>query len=309
MSEAECTYDAPQMAELLFSDASPALVLAAHRLLRDDRALFRQVRHYPRPDRVLPLDLMPVHGLLIKACPLVCQVGRLPPRYQPRTAAEVEALRAQQVALAEARLPLPSAQPVINSARAHPEEPVCHTVMLSCPRQYALICSTSDAPSLLNWANGMLIPNAERSPAANQKAAAEAALVQAMADAMAAPRAAKPDQDAWHAGPHGPLLAAAQALALGEPAAEDAAQWAAGSGKLAVVLRGLRLPPTADGAAALLKGVGWWPRHLPVRLLRAQVTLQMPRTVEVCTWTARRCQDRPHISPTGLPRLDTRAST
>ena len=43
VSEAECIYDAPQMAELLFSDASPALVLAAHRLLRDDRALFRQV--------------------------------------------------------------------------------------------------------------------------------------------------------------------------------------------------------------------------------------------------------------------------
>ena len=70
VSDAECTYDAPQMAELLFSDASPAYVLAAHRLLRDDRTLFRQV-------------------------------GRLPPRYQPRPAAEVEALRAEHVVLAE----------------------------------------------------------------------------------------------------------------------------------------------------------------------------------------------------------------
>ena len=70
VSDAECTYDAPQMADLLFSDASPAHVLAAHRLLRDDRVLFRQV-------------------------------GRLPPRYQPRPAAEVEALRAEHAALAE----------------------------------------------------------------------------------------------------------------------------------------------------------------------------------------------------------------
>ena len=70
VSDSGCTYDAPQMAELLFSDASPAFVLAAHRLLRDDRTLFRQV-------------------------------GRLPPRYQPRAAAEVEALRAEHAMLAE----------------------------------------------------------------------------------------------------------------------------------------------------------------------------------------------------------------
>jgi len=70
VSDAECTYDAPQMAELLFSDASPAYVLSAHRLLRDDRTLFRQV-------------------------------GRLPPRYEPRAAAEVEALRVEHATLAE----------------------------------------------------------------------------------------------------------------------------------------------------------------------------------------------------------------
>jgi len=60
------------MAELLFSDGSPAYVLAAHRLLRDDRTLFRQV-------------------------------GRLPPRFEPRAAAEVEALRAEHATLAEVR--------------------------------------------------------------------------------------------------------------------------------------------------------------------------------------------------------------
>ena len=116
-----------------------------------------------------------------------------------------------------------------------------------------------------------------------QKAAAEAALVRVMADAMAVPRADKPSQEAWASGPHGPLLAAAQTLALGEPAAADAQSWAAGAGKLTAVLRGLRLVPTADGAAALLKGIGWWPPHLPVRLLRAQVGLQTPQAVEVCT--------------------------
>ena len=103
-----------------------------------------------------------------------------------------------------------------------------------------------------------------------------------MAEAMGAPRAAKPSQEAWASGPHGVLLAAAQALALGEPAAADSQTWAAGAGKLTEVLRGLRLTPTADGAAALLKGIGWWPPHLPVRLLRAQVALQTPRAVEVC---------------------------
>lgn len=119
---------------------------------------------------------------------------------------------------------------------------------------------------------------------ATQKAAAEAALVRVMADAMAAPRADKAGQEAWASGPHGVLLAAAQALALGEPATADAQAWAAGAGKLTAVLRGLRLVPTADGAAALLKGIGWWPPHLPVRLLRAQVALQTPRAVEVCTF-------------------------
>ena len=126
-----------------------------------------------------------------------------------------------------------------------------------------------------------------------QKAAADAALVRVMADAMAAPRAAKPSQDTWAAGPHGVLLAAAQALALGEPAAAHAQPWAAGAGKLTEVLRGLRLTPTADSAAAFLKGVGWWPPHLPVRLLRAQVALQTPRAVEVFTMRVSYHEGRP----------------
>lgn len=70
-------YGVEEMAEMLFAEAEPVHVYATHRLLREDRRLFKQA-------------------------------GRLPPLYQPRPQAEVDALRAQEEELARVHLhPLP----------------------------------------------------------------------------------------------------------------------------------------------------------------------------------------------------------
>lgn len=58
-------YDVEQMADMLFSETTSVALYATHRMLRDDRRLFKQA-------------------------------GRLPPMYQPRLQAEVDALRAQE---------------------------------------------------------------------------------------------------------------------------------------------------------------------------------------------------------------------
>ena len=58
-------YGVDQMAEMLFSETTAVALYATHRMLRDDRRLFKQT-------------------------------GRLPPMYQPRLQAEVDALRLQE---------------------------------------------------------------------------------------------------------------------------------------------------------------------------------------------------------------------
>ena len=85
MSEDGATYSAEEMAELLFSEVSPVHLYAAHRMLRDNRQLFKQA-------------------------------GRLPPQYQRRPAGEVASMRTQEEALAKVALvpltllPLPAWQ-------------------------------------------------------------------------------------------------------------------------------------------------------------------------------------------------------
>ena len=71
-------YGVEEMADMLFAGAGPVQLYAAHRLLREDRRLFKQA-------------------------------GRLPPLYQPRPQAEVEALRAQEEELTrvQPRYPYP----------------------------------------------------------------------------------------------------------------------------------------------------------------------------------------------------------
>ena len=74
VSEPDALYGVDEMADMLFSETGPVHMYATHRLLREDRRLFKQA-------------------------------GRQPPMYQPRLQAEGEALQAQEEAMARVRAP------------------------------------------------------------------------------------------------------------------------------------------------------------------------------------------------------------
>ena len=109
-----------------------------------------------------------------------------------------------------------------------------------------------------------------------QRAEVEAQLVGAMeAGAAARPR---PTKEQWQAGPYAELLSSAEAYALSDP---DSSSLIPASPPVGRLLRSMRLPAAPDGAAQLLKALGWWGPHQHVSLMRAQAELQMPPLLQV----------------------------
>lgn len=93
--------------------------------------------------------------------------------------------------------------------------------------------------------------------------------------AAASPR---PSQQQWLEGAYGQLLASVEEYALSNP--EDSSLIPA-SPTVARFLRSMRLATSPDGAASLLKSVGWWAAHQHVSLMRVQAELQMPSQMQV----------------------------
>ncbi|KAL4425691.1 hypothetical protein ABPG75_009707 [Micractinium tetrahymenae] len=111
-----------------------------------------------------------------------------------------------------------------------------------------------------------------------KQAEAEASWARFAADIQAAqqqPRARKPGEGAWRAGPHAARLAALEALALGDlPPVGEQYQLASGT------LARLGKTPSSQDAAELLQSIGWWEPHLQLNLLSAGVTERFPPELE-----------------------------
>jgi exoribonuclease-2 len=94
--------------------------------------------------------------------------------------------------------------------------------------------------------------------------AALAAFVHEIHAAKKAPRACKPGRDAWLAGDHASKVLLLEEFALGRPMAA--------AGQATVLLRGIDISPTPQGAADLLQASGFWPPHVQLGLLASNMT-------------------------------------
>lgn len=131
------------------------------------------------------------------------------------------------------------------------------------------------APALL-WGprSAAQVDELTRAAAAEARATQEwALLTDALQAARAAPRAAKPDESAWLAGPHGARLADVAAFALGRGNLNARARGAA-------LLQRLDLQPSPGEAASLLKAVGFWSPHLQLGLAAAGITERFEEELE-----------------------------
>ena len=87
------------------------------------------------------------------------------------------------------------------------------------------------------------------------------AVAAAITAALEEPKGSKPTPEAWLAGPYAETMTHLKNYAAGQDAE------AHGSAVYALLDSGTVL--TADGAAQLLKSVGFWPEHLPVSWVRS----------------------------------------
>lgn len=92
--------------------------------------------------------------------------------------------------------------------------------------------------------------------------------VDALTSAAAKPRAQRPTQAEWLAGPQAGLVASLETYALGrQPVAGDA-----GHASALEVLAAMGAERTPQGATSLLQSVGYWPLHVQLSLLSSGLT-------------------------------------